>query len=108
MRYTMNSAESSQGIVKSRQDSGQPATRRAETKRNRRKPMPHRRDDGPIRNAQKETTQREADAAMTRREWIQGVAASGAALALSAETGLAATAAVPPLLVGAGKQIITP
>src|SRR5580704_13716368 len=76
--------------------------------RRRRKPMPQRRHDGRTRDTQKEAPQRETDAAMTRREWIQGVAATGAALALSAETGLAETAAMPQLLVGAGMQIITP
>ncbi|HLK55574.1 MAG TPA: hypothetical protein VKU00_03370 [Chthonomonadaceae bacterium] len=45
---------------------------------------------------------------MTRREWIQGATTIGAALALNAEPGLAATTAAAPLLVGAGKRIITP
>jgi hypothetical protein len=47
-------------------------------------------------------------AAVTRREWIQGAAAIGAALALNPEPGRAETAAASPLLVGAGKRIITP
>src|SRR4051812_43341770 len=50
---------------------------------------------------------REPEAAVTRREWLQGTAATGAALTLAAEAARAG-AAPSQLLVGVGKRIITP
>src|SRR5579871_5575120 len=73
-----------------------------------RKPMSQKRLDGPPQKSRSDPYEGKAGAAMTRREWIQGATTIGAALALNAEPGLAATTAAAPLLVGAGKRIITP
>ena len=70
--------------------------------------MPHKRLDGSFQDSRTDGHERKSGEAMTRREWIQGAAAIGTAFALDTEPGLAATAAASPLLVGAGKRIITP
>jgi len=74
--------------------------------------MSHQRLDGQTQDARTEADdgkhEVKASAAVTRREWIAGTAAIGAALALNTDAGPAQTAATTHLLVGAGKRIITP
>jgi len=63
---------------------------------------------GQTRNLLTEPNAVKAGAVATRREWLQGTAALGAALALSPDAAIAEAAAPGQLLVGAGKRVITP
>ncbi|HZT41230.1 MAG TPA: hypothetical protein VFA07_03530 [Chthonomonadaceae bacterium] len=70
--------------------------------------MAQKRLDGPTQSMRTDPYEVKAGAAMTRREWIYGAAAIGAALVVHPEPGEAATTTASPFLVGAGKRIITP
>src|SRR5579871_2365576 len=65
----------------------------------------HQVQDTPRSPAEPETA---AAAGVTRREWIGGAAALGAALTLHPEAALAATTGPATFLAGVGKRIITP
>src|SRR5579871_2343571 len=70
--------------------------------------MSQKRPDDSTQDPRPDFRQVKGSVAMTRREWIQASAATGAALVLNAEAGKAAVTADLPLHVGTGKRIITP
>ena len=55
-----------------------------------------------------EAQEQEGGTPMTRREWIQGTAATGAALAIGSDPTQTQASGPTELLVGTGKRIITP